>query len=117
MFETYIYKGFVIKMSYNGWSNYETWCCKLWLDNDKGLYDKIQEWVSNDQDENKLSKKIGDLVYALCPDLPLSMFSDLLNSALNEIDFNEIAESLIKDWIAENKTTEPIDCNIGINET
>jgi hypothetical protein len=29
-------------MSYNGWSNYETWNVKLWMDNDEGSYNYWQ---------------------------------------------------------------------------
>lgn len=28
-------------MSYQGWTNYETWAVSLWLDNDKGLYHEV----------------------------------------------------------------------------
>lgn len=28
---------------YNGWTNYETWCVSLWLDNDSGSYDHWRE--------------------------------------------------------------------------
>ena len=80
---------------YNGWSNYETWACALWLDNDEGLHTEIQEELSLNQDRYKLSKYIKDLVTELSPELPLSMFSDLLSSAISNIDFYEIAESLI----------------------
>ena len=28
---------------YNGWKNYETWNCALWLGNDEGLYNLARE--------------------------------------------------------------------------
>ena len=28
---------------YNGWSNYETWNFKLWLDNDEDTYNRIKD--------------------------------------------------------------------------
>ena len=28
-------------MTYNGWSNYETWAAKLWMDNDEGAYHDV----------------------------------------------------------------------------
>lgn len=31
-------------MAYNGWKNYETWNVALWLGNDYGLYQFMQDW-------------------------------------------------------------------------
>ena len=30
---------------YNGWTNYETWCVNLWLDNDEGTQNMVREWA------------------------------------------------------------------------
>ena len=30
-------------MSYNGWTNYETWVVNLWIDNEQGSQDFIRE--------------------------------------------------------------------------
>lgn len=35
---TATYQTNVLDISYNGWSNYETWNVALWLQNDAGLY-------------------------------------------------------------------------------
>jgi hypothetical protein len=39
--------------TYNGWTNYETWDVKLWLDNDYGLYSMIQEQADRIRGELK----------------------------------------------------------------
>jgi hypothetical protein len=31
--------------TYNGWTNYPTWCVNLWLSNDEGLYRATVELV------------------------------------------------------------------------
>ena len=60
-------------MAYNGWSNYETWNVKLWLDNDEGLYHEanriarrsthvaqdLEAWIEEMFKENGC--KFGDL--------------------------------------------------------
>jgi hypothetical protein len=98
---------------YNGYTNYETWLCALWLDNDQGTNEAIREQAEslaggmagiNDVDEEtsvtgKLADFIKDMVDEMTPNAERapSMFTDLLNAALSEIDYYDIAESRIAD--------------------
>jgi hypothetical protein len=46
----------MVDKGYNGWSNYETWNVKLWIDNDEGSYEMWRErtrecWEANDHDK------------------------------------------------------------------
>ena len=95
-------------MTYEGWSNYETCICKLWLDNVSSLYNEIQNWLSDETAD--LPVRIKDLILERCPVLSASMYSDLLNTAISEIDFYEIAEYYLEnemeDQICELPTTK-----------
>ena len=90
-------------MSYNGWTNYETWNCNLWLDNDGSgeyLIERAMELRKDDPDSAcyDLSKEIEDMIWENNPIADqCSMFSDLLSSALHEIDYTEIADHIIAD--------------------
>lgn len=108
-------------MSYNGWSNYETWNCNLWLDNDEGCYSMIREWAeecckdadTRDEAEADLAERIEQLIDdEFTPELPASMASDLLRAAMGEIDYREIAEHHIADVWDEVKD----DDNDEVNE-
>ena len=95
---------------YNGWSNYETWCTKLWLDNDSYDYwqdetrialrdaKKTEYWSARDSAVCALASSLkshhdevsADAIPNAC------LFSDLLQSALADVNWSEIAHSLIE---------------------
>ena len=103
---------------YNGWSNYETWNFKLWLDNDESVHnyimDKIKK-ISSQKFDNK-TYQIADFLKSYIednmPNLNVSskgqslfgsmadkngFYNDILNAALRDINTYEIAESYLED--------------------
>ena len=97
---------------YNGWTNYETWAVKLWMDNEEGTSTYWRErtravFVSAEPSFSFQSPKDTariDLADELkreheenAPDLGASVFSDLLGAALSEVDWREIAAVLLDD--------------------
>ena len=102
---------------YNGWTNYETWAVKLWIDNDEDSYNYWKE-ATRECWENPVENQFVDsyrdrAVMALSDCLkdehddqsehPVfkaaegTVYADLLNAALSEVNWREIAESLIDD--------------------
>jgi len=105
---------------YNGWSNYETWNFKLWLDNEEDVHNyiigeikKIKSAPNNGQDvtyetSNFLRSYIDDNM----PNLNVStksqskygsmcnkqgFYLDILNTGLRCINTYEVAESYLED--------------------
>lgn len=107
-------------MAYNGWKNYETWNVALWIDNDQGSYSQRQEMTQDawkNAEASKTFTKIEQAKIDLADALkewiedqnPLaeeaSMFTDLLNAALSEVDWYEMAENFLED--VEKEEEEP----------
>jgi hypothetical protein len=99
---------------YNGWSNYETWNVALWIDNDWGMYTHRQEMAQDawdaaetspngiqlrlDTAQARLAVALKDWVEEMNPIASEnSLFTDLLNAALGEVDWHEIAENFLTD--------------------
>ena len=102
-------------MGYQGWSNYETWAVKLWIDNEEGSHtywreraeeiweeaEATETFVSFTKYENARRELAGALHDAIDEDMPEAirestdgtMYADLLNAALSEVDWREIAQS------------------------
>jgi len=84
---------------YNGWSNYPTWAVNLWLANDEGLYNETRYRVGATMNEGRAAVADaikGYVVDDLAPDLGASFAADLLGYALDEIDWNEIADAWLE---------------------
>lgn len=81
-------------MSYQGWKNRATWAVNLWLDNDQGIYSLMVENAENADDAIDLADQIDDLVTEMidAENIQNGMVSDLLNGALADVDFREIAQ-------------------------
>lgn len=96
--------------TYNGWTNYETWCVNLWIDNDQGLAESVRDLAINERDTYALSKEIEALIDSMHPfngdyttketqAYQCSLWADLLGAALSEVDWYDIAEH----WIADTQ--------------
>jgi hypothetical protein len=108
--------------TYQGWTNYETWVVNLWLDNDEGVHDywleQAQEcWneatpTSYSTREEEATELLAhaikdhhtDTVTEGCgvfhPDYGShSVFRDLLDAALTEVNWREIARHFIEEMV------------------
>lgn len=102
---------------YNGWYNYETWLVNLWMSNDQDTHDLVAQWNQDDKklyttkrDSPSYSQDVvdfSDYLEEYVRDMnPLAdsacMFSDLLGAALSEVNWREIADHWISDYLADN---------------
>lgn len=101
---------------YNGWKNYETWAYALWMDNEESSYNASRAmasevlaeaadhdnvgsgiWTERQAAVFTLADRLKDEAEEAMPDLQASVWSDLLRSAIQEIDWIEIASNLIEE--------------------
>lgn len=89
---------------YNGWNNYQTWVTALWIDNDYDSYlyrcelaeEVKEEHEDEDEREDCLAVSLKDWIESQNPLAEsASLFTDLINSALSEVDWQEIAENFL----------------------
>ena len=81
-------------MSYQRMGNYETWAVKLWIDNEEPSYRYWREVSEDIADANTLAKRLKDEHEEALPNVE-GFAADLLNAAFGEVDWYEIAESLM----------------------
>lgn len=104
-------------MSYEGWANYETWCVSLWLNSEQGSYNYCKElaksarklapqdpfvtdkiWTVEQATRYRLADTLEDMIDDGRPDLEeAGMYSDLLDAALNKVNWHEIAEGFLEE--------------------
>ena len=94
--------------TYNGWTNYETWSCKLWIDNCEGEYHYFQEMAEHQAANGANAYDFGKEIESYFEEAAkqwmgdqASFFADIFNAALGSVDWTSIAESMLED-IAED---------------
>ena len=78
---------------YNGYSNYATWATALWLDNEPSTNEDLYELANSDKELYEKAETLADSVRdseMVRPRLEYGLGSDLLNHALDSIDWREI---------------------------
>lgn len=108
---------------YNGWSNYETWTVSLWIDNDQQSYEYWREqadaqrkaaltcsqvlngtWTAEEAAKYNLATQLKEEITTGSPLSTASMYSDLLNTALANVDWQEIADDYLPDLPEDKKS-------------
>lgn len=104
---------------YQGWANYETWNVKLWMDNDEGSYHHWKESAQEAYDSasgnsfrtreqraaDNLADTLKDEHAEMLPELD-GFAGDLLTAAFGEVNWREIAASLLEDVDKEEEPEE-----------
>ena len=97
--------------TYEGWTNYETWAVKLWLDSEAYTYhlwrdralalrDEALTYENEFMDEGRrrvwqLAEELSEWHEEQLPELQ-GFAADLLNRGFGAVNFLEIAQSLIE---------------------
>lgn len=108
---------------YNGWTNHETCCVNLWLGNDDSIYwhrywtaaarsawDAAEPEPALNRSESAryvLSKQLEEEIGEGSPITEASLYNDLLQSALQNVDWPEVANACLVGSDCEGYETMP----------
>ena len=101
--------------SYNGWSNYDTWCFKLWLDNEQNTQEMVNNFIKSVYNKNliKNAYAINEIRTFLeqyaeenAPKLENGFYSDVLNASIRSVNYYQIADAYFFDYLENNNLKE-----------
>ena len=97
-------------MSYNGWTNYETWCANLWVYQDSGYWHEHAQDIAVQKDHDKdeatyeMARVMESYYDEMSPDTD-GMYADLLSASMSRINWYEIAGHYV-DEVLEDTSDE-----------
>ena len=86
---------------YNGWKNYQTWCVKAYFDNN-GDDSMMREIARNSNEDSNpryyVVENVKEYVQGMNPIQDgADMFTDILQAALDDVDWYAIADAYLAD--------------------
>lgn len=103
---------------HNGWTNYETWAVNLWLSNDQASQEYWRAQAGRGRHAHDLADQLKEGVTEQAPDIGCSLYSDLLQAALDEVNWKEVAKGMLEledvcepvyDYIAPARRRVPVE--------
>lgn len=82
-------------VQHNGWTNYQTWCYSIWINTDYDFRNNLIEQAEQASSSDELADLLKDSLQESMPEELEGVYLDLLQSAINSINFREIPESLL----------------------
>lgn len=89
-------------MSYNGWTNWETWQILLWIDNEEYSHKEMRRFLRRNRHSQSLPKLIEEFVRELYPNGTPDMDSADEYTAVN---WDEITHHLVEEY--DNDDDQP----------
>lgn len=86
------------KQEYHGWTNYPTYIVNRWLTNEEEMYRELKEMANSKT--LSISQKIDRLKKSIQENNPLkepSLYSTLLQNAIDRVDYPQIITAAQKD--------------------
>ena len=90
-------------ITYNGWTNRETWLVNLWLTNEPGTYETLTEIAESNSELYEKADQLKAFVYTLCMGenseingTASSLVCDLVTNSLGSVEYREIISGNIE---------------------
>lgn len=83
--------------NYNGYTNFETWLVALHIDSNEFLIEEINDAYNDDRDPYEFEINLESIIRHHSEIENNFLAADLINAALNDVNWREIATLIIED--------------------
>lgn len=85
----------IVTTEYNGWTNRETWLVNLWLSNDMGSYDFLQQICKKDRETWQKAEELEAHFHNQLENMydEPTFWSDFIGTTLDRVDWYRVIES------------------------